>query len=700
MGSHNLEDHCYSEVLRERHFPHTPPIEHQCLHMTYEALSQAMAQHGLVVRNYVPVGPLLVGMSYLVRRIMENSSQVGILAQVHSSRKALGPRPSPWERWQDKKSRGAVVQDPGSSLCGEFFNIPPVRLYRKIERDAFIRAGEQLAQKLPQQPGVALPTSDGQCPLGHITFASPQQADQAIARSAQAFAQSPWPQLPPAHRASYLLAAGQELLLQRLELAQFISLEAGKTAEEALGDVDEAVDFLHFYAQMAVHANQCVPSLKPRGPVAVISPWNFPLAICCGMTAGALATGHPVVLKSAEQTPWVAQRLVDIFQRVGLPPDVLIHLPGPGETVGNKLVTSPQIAQVAFTGSLAVGMEIIEKCAHKLYHNPRERHRYPTKVIAEMGGKNAIIITANAELDETVIGLLYSAYAHAGQKCSACSRVIVDQRVAERVLQRFSQASRDIAVGKASARQTYINPLISAQQKQQILKLSPAMLAEVEQFGGTVHVNRLQDKFPKNCIGPLVLELPPSRSTAQDSFWQRELFAPIVHVMRYHSLVQAVELFNSTPYALTGGIYSQSQNDIDFLSQRMRCGNIYINRPNTGARVGIEPFGGFKLSGTGPKAGSTDYLRAFLIDVPNNNEITLSPAPNDTTSPQKPGPLSLSRPTHLPWPRRIHTLRRGLKLFIQRWGNTPHFPQEQKSHVLKALSMDEQDEQRELAALT
>ena len=436
VGGHNLDDHCYSEAVREKYFPQTPPIEHQCLHMTYEGLSVGMARLGWVVRNYVPLGPLLEGMSYLVRRIMENSSQVGVLAQVRS-------RGDSSAKARPRHDDPSVIR-----LSKSFFNTPPVRLYLKEEKKAFEKAFLEFQKELGKRYPSRYPyrgedttiwsSSDLQCAVGHLVFAHEEEVKEIISRSHEAFVHSPWAALPAAHRASYLLAMGQELLLHRLELAQLIIFEAGKTPLEALGDVDEAIDFLHFYARSATEKMALSTSLKPRGPVGVIAPWNFPLAISCGMVAGALSCGNTVVLKSAEQTPLTAQRLVDLFEQVGLPRDVLIHLPGRGETVGAMLVEDPAIAQVVFTGSLKVGLEIAQKCAGRIYKNPREKNSYPVQVVTEMGGKNAIIVTANAELDETVSGILYSAYGHAGQKCSACSRVIIDRRVASRFLSRFS----------------------------------------------------------------------------------------------------------------------------------------------------------------------------------------------------------------------------------------------------------------------
>ena len=649
LGGHNLRDHCYGEVLREKFFPHTPPIEHQCLHMTYEGLSVGMAKRGWVVRNYVPVGPLLVGMSYLVRRIMENSSQVGVLVQMRSSGKGR-------EKASPQRSR---ERDAGSERVEDhFFNTPPVRLFLSGERESFERGR-----------GKAMPPPPGET--------SREDVLKAVARSQEAFVErGGWADFSWAERASYLLAVARALLVKRVELAHLITSEAGKTVEEALGDVDEAVDFLNYYAR-AQSQNLIPPRHGPRGPVAVIAPWNFPLAIPCGMVGAALVAGNTVLLKSAEQTSRVAQFLVDLFHRAGLPPGVLSHLPGPGSTVGAALVESSQIAQVVFTGSLEVGMEIAKKCAGRTYHNRRSGRTYPVGVVTEMGGKNAIVVTASADLDEAVSGVLYSAYGHAGQKCSACSRVLVDERVARHFLLRFARASQDIAVGPADAPETWINPLISEGERERLLSLRNHIIREAQSYSGAVHVDRLQEAPAPHCVGPLVVELPGERAMNRDSFSQRELFAPVVHVMGYRGLSQAVEIFNATPYALTGGIYGQSQDDIDFLAARMECGNIYVNRSNTGARVGIEPFGGFKLSGTGPKAGGPSYVGAFTVgaeegEPPGGEREGERSPPSQGGEPLGESRFSLAAPSILSPGERARFLGEGLERLLGRpesWGS-------------------------------
>ena len=412
------------------------------------------------------------------------------------------------------------------------------------------------------------------------------------------------------------------MLLRRLKLAVLICHEGGKTIPEALADVDEAIDFLNFYAREEEKLQRQSHPPRSRGVAVVISPWNFPLAIPCGMTVSSLAAGNTVLLKPAKQTPLITQEMVDIFHQAGVPQDVLIHLPGDGKVVGEYLVSHPQVAAVIFTGSKAVGMRIAHLAGKRIVKNPFG-HFAPVRIITEMGGKNAIIVTANAEPDETVAGILYSAFSHAGQKCSACSRILVDNRIKDYLIKRLKQACRDLKVGKASHYSTSLNPIISDREKKRLIFEIEEAKREAKEHGGTVWHHH-PENYPGHCLGPVLIELPLKRAVHPDSFAMRELFGPVLHIIGLDNFNEALEAFNKTEYALTGGIFSQSQDDIDELSSRMECGNIYINRNITGARVAVEPFGGFKLSGTGPKAGGESYLPSLhlnsIVSVPEDEK--------------------------------------------------------------------------------
>lgn len=624
VGSHNLADHAFAEAAWQSLVPRGPAVEHQCLHQTYEALSLAMARQGWVVRDYVPVGNLLVGMAYLVRRLLENSSQMGVLV---AARQQAAPEKGAEQQYRNAVQQGTVVVDPQVVPAADesFANVAPARLHRPAERAPVDRvlaqqhamAAEALTNPFPVSgpwQTVWNPSCTSQ-EVGRIQQASVADVETAVAQAHQAFVtEGGWTDWPVAQRALVLVQAADALLAQRAQWAVWVSLESGKQLTEALADVDEAIDFLNCYARAAVQQTQDNAAGVARGVVAVVSPWNFPLAIPCGMVAAALATGNTVVLKSAEQTPLVAQRLVDLLHACGVPQQALIHLPGQGETVGQALTGHPQVAMIAFTGSQQVGLQLVQQGLSRLVQHPRLGVPMPVRVVAETGGKNAIVVTADADRDEAVLGILRSAFAHAGQKCSAASRVLVDERVFPLLAQRVAEAARVYRLGSATDWATRINPVIDRDTQARLQREAEAVAEEVRRFGGQVSLNQVAGAGdPAGCqVGPLVVELPLRRASFADSVAQRELFGPIVHLIPFTSLEDVLTLVNGGPYALTGGLFSQSTATIETVLQRWQAGNLYVNRTITGARVSIEPFGGFKGSGTGPKAGQASYLRAFV----------------------------------------------------------------------------------------
>lgn len=623
LASHNFADHAFAEATKEILFPNVGEIEHQCLHMTYEALSTALAKMKWATRNYVPVGSLLVGMAYLVRRIMENSSQVGVLTIMRSHKKHQSLL-SPYAIHKKKKSEGKLAYDVSvSKLEDEFFNVAPLRLYLDEERvwmeKALIHFGNQ---KLGQDYNnkfslngdwVSIFASSAPDKLvGRIRFANVEDAEVALDTIDKSYNNGQWANTLWPFRTAMLVKAAGLMLARRNELSSLIVYEAGKSVSEAQADVDEAIDFLNFYARNEAYLQRNTTDLTSRGPTIVISPWNFPIAIPCGMVASSLVAGNTVILKSSEQTPLITQVLVDLLHESGFPEDVLIHLPGLGETVGDFLVKDERTSTIVFTGSKAVGTYISSVCRKRIYKNKLTEKNYPVKAITEMGGKNAIIVTTNAELDETVSGILYSAFGHAGQKCSACSRVIVHNSLKAKLIERLKEACSDLKVGESFKWDTTVNPIITREDQIRLRSAVVEASKEAENHGGSVILDRSNEStLPGFCVGPVLIELPFERAFDRSSFAQRELFGPVLHIVGFNTLDEAAKLFNSTDYALTGGIFSQSQNDIDYLLTKLESGNIYINRTVTGARVSIEPFGGFKLSGTGPKAGGRHYVLAL-----------------------------------------------------------------------------------------
>ncbi len=400
------------------------------------------------------------------------------------------------------------------------------------------------------------------------------------------------------------------LLLHRSRLSSLIMLEAGKTIEEAVADVDEAIDFINFYVKEEINIIKKTPAYYAKGVVGVVAPWNFPLAIPVGMTTAGLVSGNTVILKPAEQTPIIIREFVKLAREAGISEDVLAVSYGEGE-VGKTIVDHDLVNCIAFTGSKAVGTEIYYKLQERLTSAQYNFIPITKTAITEMGGKNAVIVTNNCELDETVSGLLYGAFAHAGQKCSAASRVLVDRQIMDAFLERFVEAVKDLPAGSAAKFSTTVNPVVSGEDQERVRKAVETSREEVEKFGGKVLVDRSKEDLPGFTVGPAVFQATKKMARDKDTFACKEIFGPVVHVIPYDDLDEAIELFNATEYALTGGIFCQSQDDIDYLAPQLLAGNIYINRPNTGARVAIEPFGGFKMSGTGPKAGSAAYLYPF-----------------------------------------------------------------------------------------
>jgi RHH-type proline utilization regulon transcriptional repressor/proline dehydrogenase/delta 1-pyrroline-5-carboxylate dehydrogenase len=615
VAGHNIADHCYAESLRSLQYPNAPVIEHQCLHMTYEALSTGLAKMGWPTRNYIPVGNLLVGMAYLVRRIIENSSQVGVLTIMRSHKKAGKIMPP---HQQLDNNQHYIYDDSVSMLNGAFRNIYPLRSYLKEELDSLMVVFQKTQQKLTNKniKQRKVLSSDHSQKMKDIPHHSTDQVDTKIAALFKGYQESSWSE-KKSYRYNALLKLADLLLLNREELTSVIMLEAGKTIDEAIADVDEAIDFIQFYTKQQLKNDQINNEQRSKGVIGVIAPWNFPLAIPVGMSVGALATGNTVLLKPAEQTSVIIAEFLKLARLAGIDSSLFDVVYGEAE-IGQALSNHPLINGIVFTGSKGVGTSLFTEHHGQLAHEDYGIHPIPKTMITEMGGKNAIIVTNNSELDETVSGIIYSAFAHAGQKCSACSRVILDKNIKDAFLKRFVEASKDIVVGPATDLKTTINPLITLEDKKRVQDIVKRAVQEANDNGGIVHLDRSQEEHANHCVGPVIIELPKKVALRRESIAKQEIFGPVIHIIEYEDLDDAVQIFNSTEYALTGGIFAQSQDDIDYLIPRLEAGNLYVNRPNTGARVAIEPFGGFKMSGTGPKAGSAEYLDGFQTYFEDN----------------------------------------------------------------------------------
>ncbi len=582
LASHNVYDHAWAISLQKYNYPNSLVIEHQFLHKTFEPLSLAMAKQNYCVRDYVPIGDLLVGMAYLVRRIMENSSQVGILQQMRSDinideimkqtlRLSSSVQGDSWQ-WDD------LLGDSNESL---FYNIAPVRLYMEKEFIDFSHSFEKYN---------LLETKYS------FRDYSPSELVQAVQ---ELKLESDW-QNSFSFRIQTCQKAAHLLWQKRNELAVLIMKESHKTAYEALGDVDEAIDFINYYC---IEAQYYSPQTFTKS--LVIAPWNFPVAILCGMSVASLIMGHATIIKPAEQTPYCGEFLFNIFKEAGVPENVILLVQGDGEKVCKDILDQEDVGIVVFTGSRSVGTYLYN--TFTLSHPNRFK-----KVIAEMGGKNPIIIARNADLDEALKYSLISSFSHSGQKCSACSRILVDQMISKSFIKRFQQASIDLIVDSQIHFATQVNPLIAASEKKRVLALTNQLKNEIEKYKGKILVDRINECDDPLIVGPLVFVISSQAYIASEIF-QQEYFAPIVQIIETQGLDEALTIANATPYALTAGLLTQSTSDIKYFLERILAGNIYINRPITGARVGVEPFGGFKMSGTGPKAGGENYLESFLV---------------------------------------------------------------------------------------
>ena len=509
-----------------------------------------------------------------------------------------------------------------------FANEPVLELRRGPVRARLAGALAELDARLPlrvpvriggaARHGDASTSTDPGAPNRLVAIAAeatPEEVDAAIARSQEAARD--WAGRTPAERAMTLRAAAQWLRERRLEAAALVLREAAKPWPEADADVCEAIDFLEYYARGALELGRGAPLLQlpgernqlrwvPRGVAAVISPWNFPLAIPCGMTAAALVTGNAVVLKPAEQAPACADLLWRALTESGVPADVFALLPG-GGSVGARLVEDPRIHVIAFTGSLEVGREIWRVAGET---PPGQRHF--KRVVAELGGKNCVIVDADADLDEVVPALMSSAFGYAGQKCSAAARVLCHEAVHDRLLERLSGAMAGLRVGPAEDLATDVPPLIEEAAQRRVADYRQRASREGRLVGGDGGPGGGWYSAPT-----VAAELP-----ADSPVLHEEIFGPLLALERVRDVDEACDRVEQSPFGLTGGLFARNPDTVARVVARSPVGNLYVNREITGAMVGRQPFGGNRLSGTGAKAGGPAYLLEF-VEARTVSESTL-----------------------------------------------------------------------------
>jgi len=444
--------------------------------------------------------------------------------------------------------------------------------------------------------------------VGRVGSASAAQANDAVETAALTF--ETWKRVAPAERAGYLFRAAELIRGRRDDFNAVLVLEVGKSWIEADADTAEAIDFLEFYAREALryaHAPPLTPvageentlSYLPLGVGIVIPPWNFAFAIMAGMTTAALVTGNTVVLKPSSDSPVIAALFVDLLHEVGLPPGVVNFVPGSGRTIGDVLVAHPKTRFIAFTGSKEVGLHINELAA-----KAQPGQKWIKRVVAEMGGKDSIVVAADADLDAAADGIVASAFGFQGQKCSACSRAIVEASVYDVLERKIVERTRRITVGDPAERGIAFGPVVNEGAMQTILGYIEKGVAE----GGRLLTGGKRAEGAGYIVEPTVIGgVAPTATIAQE-----EIFGPVLALIKAKDYDEALAIANNTEFGLTGSVYSRDPVKLERARQEFFVGNLYFNRKCTGALVGGHPFGGFNMSGTDSKAGGYDYLLLFL----------------------------------------------------------------------------------------
>jgi len=597
FGTHSVRSiaaciaHAEELGLSQNHY------EFQMLYGMAEPIKRTLIESGYRLRDYCPIGETLTGMSYLVRRLLENTSNEGFLRAAFvegADTEQLLRNPETVRAEQDGHATPPFENEPHTDFS--------IKANRERMTGALAKVRTNLGQRVPLLIGGSEVFTEAEIAsvnptrpdeiIGHVSRATKADAEAAFARARDGFAK--WRRTPVEERARCVDKAAELLRRDRFELAALEVFETAKNWVESDADVAEAIDFCTFYAQEMrriaeyhynVPGETNVNHYVPRGVAVIIAPWNFPIAILCGMSAAALVAGNPVILKPAEQSSVCAARLTRVFHEAGIPPEVAQFLPGAGEEVGAHLVESAQTAIIAFTGSREVGLKIYEAAGRTAAGQMQLK-----KVICEMGGKNAAIVDSDADLDEVVPAIVQSAFSYQGQKCSALSRLILLDENHDRVLQRLIEAVRSLRVGAPEDPGTMIGPVIDAEAHERVLRYI--------EIGKTEGRLAFQGSAPAGAgyfVPPTIFaDVKPDARIAQE-----EIFGPVLAVIRARDLDDAFAIANSTQYALTAGFFSRSPAHIERAATELEAGNVYINRPVTGALVARHPFGGYKMSGGG-----------------------------------------------------------------------------------------------------
>lgn len=619
IASHNIRSIAAAIYYADQIGLKPEDFELQVLYGMVDNLQNYLSREGYKVRVYLPFGELIPGMSYLVRRLLENTANESFLRLGLEGNALDASMTDPAELVAYKPT---VTLDDACILpareAENYINKANLDLNDKRVQ---LELNEALAKSKQQYHGdKTLPLIIGdyeinkdktieslnpcdKSVIARVSMADLSDAKDCIEKAQKAYGY--WSCVPVRQRAEVLRRCAQALEESRYEFNALLVREIAKTWAEADGEVSEAVDFLYYYANHAeelfdeerlvsVHGERNTLSYRPYGVATVIAPWNFPLAILTGMTAAALVTGNTVIIKPSEQSSVVAYEIVKLIKTIidrkgasypGLS-GVINLLTGSGELIGNYLVEHPNVRLISFTGSEAVGRSIAAKAASASVRK---------QVIAEMGGKNAIIVDETADLDEVIPGVLHSAFGYAGQKCSACSRLIVTEGIYDKLKARLSEALKGLIVGDASDFNSDLSAVIDAESYERINKIVAQKPSVAVPDGGYY-------------VSPVIFETDDLES----SLATEEIFGPVLVMIKVRDLEQAVSVSNNSRYGLTGGIYSRSPVNINYARKNLEVGNLYINRACTGAIVSRQAFGGLKNSSIGFKAGGPNYLLQFV----------------------------------------------------------------------------------------
>jgi RHH-type transcriptional regulator, proline utilization regulon repressor / proline dehydrogenase / delta 1-pyrroline-5-carboxylate dehydrogenase len=637
FGSHNVRSIAHAQAVADELGIDHSQFEFQLLYGMAGPIKRALVETGYRVREYCPIGELLPGMAYLVRRLLENTSNEGFL------RAKFAENVPAKELLRDPKEliKPNGASQPGSSVMAtaenrhnkngaslhatagdSFRNAPLVSFIYKDNQDkmqsALREVRKRLGEKHPLYIGGEKIWTDNLTPsvnpaepteiVGYGTEAGVDEAERAVKAARAAFEKWRW--TPFEERAQLLDRAADILERRRYELSAVEVFEVGKPWSEADADIREAIDFCRFYAQQMRRLGrpkltQQVPGEEsyyhywPRGVAFVIAPWNFPIAILCGMASAGVVTGNAVIMKPSEQSIICGAMVMQVFEEAGVPPGVLNFLSGHGSVVGAHLVDHKDVDLIAFTGSREVGLKIWESGGMT-----RPGQRELKRVICEMGGKNAMIVDADADIDETIMYSIYSAFGFQGQKCSALSRLILLEENYDRVMERLIPAAASLRIGNPEQPGIMVGPVIDEAAYRRISEY-----IETGKKEATLAYQAKEVPTHGYFIPPTIFtDVKPNMRIARE-----EIFGPVLSVLKVRDLDAALEVANGTDYALTGGFFSRSPDNIERVKARLEAGNVYINRSCTGAIVERHPFGGFKMSGSGTKAGGEDYLLQFLV---------------------------------------------------------------------------------------